>query len=400
MNGQNTNNQQPTLIDTIENFLKNRWVMLLGGFIGLVGFNAIIYRISYLSSFIFLKAYLELIDFLPLFHDITLESHIIEKIALAIFILILSVILAFCLITMLMRYFYHQIKPNFLAVHRLYRKHINILFLMLFLLTLSIIPIAIFKLSIWIYIGIYFLITLLSLIYIYYIYHKKYHRKWDKDTTIDFFITGFGMFGIIITLSTMPFSIILQAISHLEITGIAQYFFLVVIWVIISFLYGLRISSQKNIHYLIDVILSFIILVYILIYSPNTIKIATAEILSIKDKHSIIYAITEENFYHIKANIDSHWHTYYQDKTEKEKILLYAKNTANQQIYLNIQIIFRNQNMAVVCPPDYQLTEPMPGICFITPKEQLVPTSFTQESIEKNKHFYHKIYHTDKPRQS
>ncbi|MDO4251028.1 MAG: hypothetical protein Q4C68_05910, partial [Moraxella sp.] len=94
-----------------------------------------------------------------------------------------------------------------------------------------------------------------------------------------------------------------------------------------------------------------------------------------------IYAISETYFEQIKNDIDIHWYHYQDVKSEKERVILgvdvdktlilYAKRLSDNKVYLNTKIIFRNEKIIVICPPDYKIIAKKPEVCFITNEEYL-----------------------------
>ncbi|WP_066803630.1 hypothetical protein [Moraxella oblonga] len=335
--------------------------------------------VSYFLSKIFIKDYLSGIGFDGLIYQALIDTSTVSSFIFGITIIAFSFLLTFIIPSVVLRNLYHEKINLFEEYHKENKRKIGLrLFLCLFMPVFIFIILACFKWNIYFYFS-SCIIPLLCF--------REIEKNVMQDKKIEIAIIAF-LFSLSITLSFFPFIHIFKAIYHVISDDIQVLILVGIVWIIYSFLYGIRISDNKPIQYVIDILLSLLIFYFIMIYSSHTIKNPIAEFIGLKDKQPYIYAISEKDFAEIKHNLDTHWHHYQDSINDKENILLYAKRKSDNQVYLYTKIIFRNDKIAVICPPDYNIIYQRSEVCFIANQEYLIPTTLTKTHLSNSSLFY------------
>lgn len=330
--------------------------------------------VSYFLSKLFIRDYLAGIGFESLIYQALIDTSTVSSFIFGIAIIVFSFLLTFIIPSVVLRHLYHEKINLFEEYHRENKGKIELwLSICLFIPILFFIILALAQCNIYFY----FLSCFIPLLLFWLSIRKNVEvsKRWE--------LTGIAiLFSISITLSFFPFIHIFRAIYNVVSDDMWILILVGIVWAIYSFLYGIRISDNKPIQYIIDILLSSLIFYFIMMYSSHTIKNPIAEFIGLKDKQPYVYAISEKNFVEIKNNIDAHWHYHQDSKDDKENILLYAKRKSDNQFYLNTQIIFRNDKIAVLCSPDYNIIYQKLEVCFITNQEYLTPTAMTPIHID------------------
>lgn len=382
--------------------------------------------VSYISSKIFIKSYIELIGFNSLNYSELYNNDATLLLFFGIAIIITLSILSSTIIPASLRYLYLE---SLLPLNNFSQKVINIWITISF--TLIFISCTIFLLFYQSYIV--FLITpifyMLIIVYKLYNNHILYNNKkpilrnvifnTPEKRHINYHIIIFEkynfsifkyatqliivevLFSCILTLLILPnFMLILlihnshffRSISESDWLTIMSAF---IIWLIYSLFYANRITKLSNKHYIYDIFSSIIIIYLLFIINPIAFIVTVSEFVGIKDSTAKIYKVSNENYQYIKKDIDALWKynkpcSY--NKDDKSCLLLTTTYKNPDYTYLNTQVIFRDNKNAVICPPNFDITKDMQDRCFRVDLEILEPTSQTTESLNKNINFTKNFY--------
>lgn len=358
-----TQNLQSIALNFIKDYGKNILISLLP-------ITAILYVVSQL----YLKSYIDFIKLNGIAYNVLVGGNNVNLITLGFVSILLSFVFTFIIAPILLRFIYNKAKPSFIEIHNTHQRKIDVaICVYFFLVFLSVFIKENLLIIIWLYLSIPTIIS-------FYIVWKN-RNNINIDRKVDFVIGGI-MTSCIVFLLFYPFIFLMQAINNTNTNDWLAYITLFIAWLLFSIFYGLRITDNDKKHYFIDFVCTIYFLFNIFVFSSNTFKIAIAEFIGLKDKQPYVYAISEKNFVEIKNNIDAHWHYYQDSKNDKENILLHSKRKSDNQVYLNAQIIFRNDKIAVICPPDYNIIYQKLEVCFITNQEYLTPTAMTPIHID------------------
>lgn len=347
--------------------------------------------VSYFLSKVFIRDYLAGIGFESLVYQALIDNSTTSSFIFGIAIIVFSFFLTFIIPSVVLRHLYHSKIHLFESYHNDNKKEIQwwlvgCLFVPIFIFLI----LVIFESS-----NLLFFSFCIIPLFLFRKIEKNVVQNKKEIAIIAFF------FSLAITLSFFPFVHIFRAVYNVVSDDAWILILLGSVWAIYSFLYGIRIVDNKPVQYIIDILLSSLIFYFIMIYSSHTIKNPIAESIGLKDKVPHIYAISEKDFVEIKNNIDTHWHYYQDSMNDKENILLYTKRKSDNQVYLNTQIIFRNDKIKVLCPPDYSIINQKPEVCFITNQEYLTPTALKSENLtntnlyDENKSILKHDYNTE-----
>lgn len=372
-NGNLSVSESQTLQNMVLNFAKDYGKNIL---ISLLPITAILYVVSQL----YLKSYIDFIKLNGITYNVLVASNNVNLITLGFVSILLSFVFTFIIAPILLRFIYNKSKPFFIEIHNNHQRKIDVAICIYFLLVfLSVSIKENLTIIIWLY------LSIPTIISFFIIWKNRNNINFDKG--IDFVIGG-TMTSCIIFLLFYPFIFLIQAIDNTNTNDRLAYIILFIAWLLFSIFYGLRITDNDKKHYFIDFVCTICFLFKIFVLSSNTFKVAIAEFIGLKDKEPYVYAISKKDFLEIKHNLDTHWHYYQDDTNGKENILLYAKRKSDSRVYLNAQIIFRNDKIAVICPPDYNIIKQKTEICFIANQEYLTPTTMTPIHIDNTSLFY------------
>ncbi len=351
--------------------------------------------ISYVISRMFIKSYMTTIGFSTLEYSALTNYETVALLTLAIFTVLLAVIFIFCFVPMYLRFTYNDTKPLFEETHNEYSKYIDCFFFFCFLLPLGILIFIYFEKSFE-----YYALTGLSsgLIFLFILL-----KSWNSTKAEDKFkiiYNGF-LFSMLTFLAFAPFLKIIETIDSLNVEGWVSYLIVSIVWVLLSASYGFRITKVQPIHYLIDVAVSILVLLGVIIISTNTIKIPIANFVGIKDDEAHIYKISSDDFIDIENNIKAFWDDAYsskqspnnQSKDTESYYLASAVNSFNSDVYLYAQVIFRDNDNAIICPPLHKIGgNGKNETCFITKSAYLTPTSLTPPVLDENSKIIDKLW--------
>lgn len=150
------------------------------------------------------------------------------------------------------------------------------------------------------------------------------------------------------------------------------------IWLAYSFLCGSRITEPSPKHFLYDIFLSFALLYFLALINMSTFIISIAQFVDIKDNTARVYKISNQNYKEISENLDLFWKENYRNLTSEKLCQPLTKNMDNYN-FLQAQIVYRDSDIVIVCPPDINLIKENTEQCFIADKDKIIPTS---KSIE------------------
>lgn len=282
--------------------------------------------VSYFLSKLFIRDYLAGIGFESLIYQALIDTSTVSSFIFGIAIIVFSFLLTFIIPSVVLRHLYHE-KINLFEIYHIENKDK----IKWWLVSCLFIPVLIFIVLVYAKLNIYFYFSscLIPLLFF-----REIEKNVVQDKKIEISIIAF-LFSLSITLSFFPFIHIFRAIYNVVSDDMWILVLVGIVWAIYSFLYGIRISDNKPIQYIIDILLSSLIFYFIMMYSSHTIKNPIAEFIGLKDKAPYIYTISEKDFVEIKNNIDAHWHYYQGSKNDKEDILLYAKRKSDLFKYSN-----------------------------------------------------------------
>lgn len=379
MNNQESNtsgnlsvSEPQNLQNMILNFAKDYGKNIL---ISLLPITAILYVVSQL----YLKSYIDFIKLNGITYNVLVASNNVNLITLGFASILLSFVFTFIIAPILLRLIYNKSKPFFIEIHNNHQRKIDVAICIYFLLVfLSVSIKENLTIIIWLY------LSIPTIISFFIIWKNRNNINFDKG--IDFVMGGI-MTSCIVFLLFYPFIFLIQAINNTNTNDWLAYITLFIAWLLFSIFYGLRITDNDKKHYFIDFVCTIYFLFNIFVFSSNTFKIAIAEFIGLKDKNSYVYAISEKDFAEIKNNLNTHWYYYQDSKDNKDNVLLYAKRKSDNQFYLNTQIIFRNDKIVVLCPPDYKIVKQKPEVCFIAKQQYLMPTTLTETNLRNTSLF-------------
>lgn len=337
--------------------------------------------ISYILSKLFIIKYLENIGLEALINQALVDDSTVPSLTLAIVVIVSALWLIFMIPSML-RYLYHVKIDLFEEYHKENKKNIATgLVVCLFIPPmLLVVLISVIKWDE----SLGFLTYFLPLILFWYSIRKKVEedKKWEATY-------GAVCFSLSMTLLFLPFLFIFSAIYSITVDsmGICALIFVVaIIWFLYSLVYGIRITENNPIQYVIDGVIAVLVIFLLSWFTPiSLIKEPVAEVIGLKDKEPRIYAISEKYFMEIKHDIDTHWYHYQNDEKTEGNAVFYVQREADNKVYINTQIIFRSDKHMVLCPPNYNVIKQKEGACFIVSREYLTPTTFkTMPFINKS----------------
>ena len=404
----NQNNLPPDdkskVFDRVKTYLKEHLLTILSGLIsGSV--------IAYISSRFFIKSYLTNIGFEGLIYNASMNNETVSSLTLGIFSILLVFLYTFCFVTMILRFLYHEIRPTFESFHSNHTKFINWFFVVSLLVPLGILPLIYFDKNQ--FIQYYMWISFFpSLLFIGILIEKVFLHKNGFTTANALSLLHNGLlFGGISFLAFAPFLLIAQSVINTHIIDWLSYGIIIVVWGFFAWFNGFRITSDKPIEYLLDFTVAFVVVFEILILSSNTIKLPIAEFVGIKDSKSQIYKLTEKDYSDVKNDINTFWlntkkqtsqsnqpNCQKQDLSEdKTCYLLLATNSASKDVYLQAQVIFRDNDNSVLCPPNFRFNENAVKQCFVVESKLLHFTPQTFDSLQDNQEFVKEYHSMDLP---
>lgn len=385
-------NNSPTENNKILDFIKAPSKEIIIGLITtLLGGS----MISYVISRIFIKSYMTTIGFNTLEYSALTNYETVALLTLAIFTVLLAIVFIFSFVPMYLRFTYNDTKPLFEEIHNEHSKYIDWFFFFCFLLPLGILILVFLEKSFK-----YYVLTGLSsgLIFLFILF-----KSWNSTKAEDKFkiiYNGF-LFSMLTFLAFAPFLKVIETIDSLNVESWISYLIVSIVWVLLSASYGFRITKAQPIHYLIDIAVSILVLLGVIIMSTNTIKIPIANLVGIKDDEAHIYKISSDDFIDIENNIKAFWDDAYTSKPSPNNkpqniesyYLASAVNSFNGDVYLYAQVIFRDGENAVLCPPYYRVgKDDHNETCFITKSAYLISTPLTIPTLDRNPKIKDKLW--------
>lgn len=366
--------------------------------------------IAYFSSRLFIRSYLETIGFNGLIYESLVNSETVSAFALAIFLITTSYIFTFAFPSMVLRYFYHDSVHLIRYCHDNHIKTINhFMVAALFFPPISMLLLAISGWNIGLFFGVILLISFSLFRWII----KKQNDYHDAEANLSSTLQFKGeLFGVMLTFSGLlaitffPFYIMLKAIDNIDKDFVLSVIGLMVIWLLYSLFYGLRITRSGHKEYAIDIVFALGMLISTLIYSANTVKIPIAEFAGIKDKSANVYQLSGKDFLDVKKQIDSLWlskglsNCTVSDSKKQACYVLSATNRLSNDSYLFTQVVFRDSKNAIICPPDLKVDKntskssselglDLKSQCFLVKSEILRPTALAP-SLKSQTGLYNK----------
>lgn len=385
-------NNSPTENDKILDFIKaSSKEIIIGLITTLLGGSVI----SYVISRIFIKSYMTTIGFNTLEYSALTNYETVALLTLAIFTVLLAIVFIFSFVPMYLRFTYNDTKLLFEEINNENSKYIDWFFFFCFLLPLGILILVFLEKSFE-----YYVLTGLSsgLIFLFILF-----KSWNSTKAEDKFkiiYNGF-LFSMLTFLAFALFLKVIETIDSLNVESWIFYLIVSIIWVLLSASYGFRITKAQPIHYLIDIAVSILVLLGVIVMSTNTIKIPIANFVGIKDDEAHIYKISSDDFIDIENNIKAFWDDAYTSKpspnNKPQKIESYylasAVNSFNGDVYLYAQVIFRDGENVVLCPPYYRVgKDDHNETCFITKSAYLIPTPLTMPTLDRNPKIRDKLW--------
>lgn len=351
--------------------------------------------ISYVISRMFIKSYMTTIGFSTLEYSALTNYETVALLTLAIFTVLLAIVFIFSFVPMYLRFTYNDTKPLFEETHNKYSKYIDWFFFFCFLLPLGVLILVFLDKSFE-----YYVLTGLSsgLIFLFILFKSWNSTKAEGKFKIIY--NGF-LFSMLTFLAFAPFLKVIETIDSLNVESWISYFIVSIVWVLLSASYGFRITKAQPIHYLIDIAVSILVLLGLIIMSTNTIRIPIANFVGIKDDEGHIYKISSDDFIDIESNIKAFWDDTYTSKPSPSNkpqniesyYLASAVNSFNGDVYLYAQVIFRDDDNAIICPPLYKIGDNGQNeTCFITKSAYLIPTPLTMPTLDKNPKIEDKLW--------
>ncbi|MGM8910821.1 hypothetical protein ACS8FB_11960 [Psychrobacter sp. 1U1] len=351
--------------------------------------------ISYVISRMFIKSYMTTIGFSTLEYSALTNYETVALLTLAILTVLLAIVFIFSFVPMYLRFTYNDTKPLFEETHNEYSKYIDWFFFFCFLLPLGVLILVFLDKSFE-----YYVLTGLSsgLIFLFILF-----KSWNSTKAEDKFkiiYNGF-IFSMLTFLAFAPFLKVIETIDSLNVENWISYFIVSIVWVLLSASYGFRITKAQPIHYLIDIAVSILVLLGLIIMSTNTIKIPIANFVGIKDDEAHIYKISSDDFIDIESNIKAFWDDTYTSKPSPSNklqniesyYLASAVNSFNGDVYLYAQVIFRDDDNAIICPPLYKIGDNGQNeTCFITKSAYLISTPLTMPTLDRNPKIEDKLW--------
>lgn len=354
--------------------------------------------ISYIISRMFIKSYLTMIGFDTLIYDSLVDNDTVTLLTFSTFLVFLIVIFTFSFVPMYLRFIYNDTKPLFQDIHNTHIKTINWFLFLCFLLPLGILGLIYFDKSTEYYIYTGFIPIVLFI----YISFKTWEiNEVNNDEKIAKIIFNGFIFSTLTFLALVPFLKIIEAVIFINVNEWVKYIVISAIWIILSAIYGFRITKDEPKQYFLDIMISIFLLISISVISTNTIRNPIAEFVGIKDRTAHIYRVSADNFIEIDSNIKTFWKQTGALKILPNKesecaddcYLASAKSRYSGDVYLLAQIVFRNTDHSIICPPFYETNKDFKTQqCFITNSEFVEPTPLDQPNIDKNPNFIDKVW--------
>lgn len=390
-----TNNK---IVDNLKNKLLENSVELTAGVIS-------ISAISYVLSRLFIKIYLQIISFESLGYSALSNNDNSSLFFFGIFIILLAVILLSALVPACLRQIYLESEIPYNKVNV---KTVNLLIIISFFVVFvtSIIYILYIQ-SAWI---VFFIAIFPITTFIYkYINSRaskvpivkqkkikfdanvdlsklKFYRYLNKKYYLIKSIILGCLFALTMTLLMAPCIMLILFVDQSKFvreiydSNVSVIIVSLFIWLIYSLLYGSRITIPSAKHYLYDIILSFALLYFLAIINTSTFIISIAQFVDIKDNTASLYRVSNENYEEISGELDFFWKENYRNLTSEKLCQPLTKNV-NDYTFLQAQIIYRDSDIVIVCPPDINLINESTEQCFISDRDKLIPTSKSIESI-------------------
>lgn len=381
--------------DNLLGSIKNK---LLDNSLELIASIISISAISYVLSRIFIKLYLQMIGFESLGYSALSNNDTSSLFFFGILIILLSVILLSALVPACLRQIYLESKtPNENADEKTVRYLIVASFI---IVLISCIIFIIYKQSLWVFIFIaippvflfiyrYFSLRRTTILKNMIFIHnnetvvlskpKPYIVFNTSKYLIKYIFTGL-LFALTMTLLIAPCILLIVFIDQSKfIRDIYSSNYLVIsvallIWLIYSFSYGSRISKLATKHYLYDIAISFAFLYFLALINISTFVMSIAQFVDIKDKTTNLYKIHNDDYKQISKEINHFWQDKYVSIPTSYKCQPLQK-TINDYTFLQAQIIFRDNNIVVMCPPNTDIINENTDQCFIVDQSKITSTS-------------------------
>lgn len=351
--------------------------------------------ISYVISRMFIKSYLTMIGFDTLIYDSLVDNNTVTLLAFSTFLVFLIIIFTFSFVPMYLRFIYNDTKPLFQNIHDNNIRIINWFLFLCFLLPLGILGLIYLERPTKYYIYTSFTSIVL---FLYILFNTR--STTNNEQKFKIFFNGFIFSGLTF-LALIPFLKIIEAVISINVNEWVKYIVISAIWIILSAIYGFRITKDEPKQYFLDIMISIFLLISISVISTNTIRNPIAEFVGIKDRTAHIYKVSADNFIEIDNNIKTFWKQTGALKTLPNKgsehdddyYLASAKSRYNGDVYFLAQIIFRDGDYSIICPPFYEVGKNKSrGQCFIIKSDSLEPTPLNQPAVNKNPNFIDKVW--------
>ncbi|WP_434352748.1 hypothetical protein VH441_05945 [Psychrobacter sp. HD31] len=371
-----TTEQPQTLITTkFIALIKERIWLIIGSLLS----SSIL---AYIFSRFFIKTYLDEIGYPSLIYSSLLDSSTVSVLTLGILSVVIGFLFVFVIVPSSLRVLYfHHIK----LYEKIHKKETIGFFLFFYFASPLLMLIPNKSIS---YMGITYLVLLLFIVsYVVFIIWTKLTCRNKLTLLFSVFL-----FFLVTLLIFYPFLIFLQAIKYSDVSQEKNSYAIVFLWIAYSFFTAIRITFNEKIQYLVDLIIATLVMVGLMTLSSNTLKSPIAESIGIKDKDAKIYQFSQSNYDELSPSIQTFW----QFETscnigDKNCSMLVANydvsctKDCDNPVYLNSQVIFRDNKNAIICPPNYEFGKNMNDRCLLIDQDILIPTSQTVEGLINNK---------------
>lgn len=214
----------------------------------------------------------------------------------------------------------------------------------------------------------------------------KFHKELNKKHYLKNSIFQGCLFALTMTLLIAPCILLIvfinqsKFIKEVHSSDLPVILASLFIWIIYSFLYGSRITKPSAKHYLYDILFSLALVYFLAIINLSTFIISIAQFVDIKDKTSNLYKISNQNYSEISEDLDLFWKNNYRN-LKSAKLCQPLTKTINDYTFLQAQVIFRDSDIAILCPPDINIKDASTEECLIIDRKKMISTSKTMENL-------------------
>ncbi len=384
MNHETTDQSQNLITTKLIDFIKEKIWLIVGGLLS----GSII---AYVVSRLFIRSYLTEIGYSSQLYSTLSDSSNTAVLSFGIFTTLVLLCIQFFIVPSLIRYFYFENTDLYQDIHDNNKKEVIAFFIICFLSPLSLLLMFVLKISIFYFLLIPYLITLIFI----WLFFKKKTLSIKQEVFVLYLGANIGT-GVL--LSFFPFYILLKAISYQqEALGSSAMIIFIVLWVVYSVVQGYLTAINEKIQYILGVFIAIGIVFEIWILSPNTLNSAITEFVGIKDKEAKIYQISQSDYDKLNQRIQHFWrvgaicnnNNNNDNETKNCKMLVANYDNActkecDNLVYFNAKVIFRDNKNAIVCPPNYQFGKNMNSRCVLIEQNTITPTAQTADELKNN----------------